>query len=56
VAAKRLEVMHDAARPLIALSFLGGQSLVVVVFVATLKMLTINLFSPGQAAAGSRKQ
>jgi hypothetical protein len=34
----------------------GGQSLVVVVCAATLKMLKINLFSPGQAAAGSRKQ
>ena len=43
-------------RPLIALSFLGGQSLVVVVCAATLKMLTINPFAPGQAAAGSRKQ
>jgi hypothetical protein len=45
-----------ARRPLIALSFLGGQSLVVVVCAATLKMWKINPFSPGQAAAGSRKQ
>jgi hypothetical protein len=38
------------------LSFLGGQSSVFVVCAATLKMLKINLFSPGQAAARSRKK
>jgi putative tryptophan/tyrosine transport system substrate-binding protein len=48
-------VRSDPRPPSSPLSFLGGQSLVVVVCAATLKILKINPFSPGQAAAGSRK-
>jgi hypothetical protein len=47
-----LEKMPTAGFPLIALGFLGGQSQFVVVCAATLKMLIINLLSPGEAAGG----